>query len=81
MGAKRLEFNIEEVIRYILENKTTLRDAEKKFGISKSVIIKRIKEYDGLLKEDIYIHLKTNQYMSRKMCGTYHWKAIKEKNV
>ena len=41
---KDIEVRAETLARYIIENRTTVRDAAKKYGISKSTVHKDISE-------------------------------------
>ena len=43
---------------YIIENKTTVRDAARKFGISKSTVHKDISERLPLFNRNLYLQVK-----------------------
>jgi putative DeoR family transcriptional regulator (stage III sporulation protein D) len=44
--------------QYIIENKTTVRDAARKFGISKSTVHKDISERLPLFNRSLYLQVK-----------------------
>lgn len=68
-----------ELAKYIIENKCTVRDAAKKFGISKSTVHKditeRLKEINGRLAEEVRVILVENK-QERHIRGGY---ATREK--
>ena len=47
-----------ELAAYIIEHRTTVRDAAKKFGISKSTVHKDIQERLPLYNRSLYLHVK-----------------------
>lgn len=47
-----------ELATYIIENRTTVRDAAKKFGISKSTVHKDIQERLPLYNRGLYLKVK-----------------------
>ena len=47
-----------ELAAYIIENRTTVRDAAKKFGISKSTVHKDIQERLPLYNRSLYLQVK-----------------------
>lgn len=57
-----LKGNIEEraceLAAYIVENRTTVREAAKKFGISKSTVHKDIQERLPLYNRSLYLRVK-----------------------
>lgn len=71
-----LKGNIEERVcalaAYIIENRATVRDAARRFGISKSTVHKdityRLKRQNNLLYEQVREVLKTNK-MERHIRG------------
>jgi Stage III sporulation protein D. len=59
--------NIEEVIYYMIENQCTIRKASEVFGISKSVVHKRIHEV--LPKLDVETQNKLDQLLKRNFAN------------
>lgn len=49
------DFSEEEVVNYIIKNKTSLRETAKHFGCSKDTISRKIKKYNGIKKEVLNI--------------------------
>lgn len=47
-----------ELGAYIVENRTTVRDAAKKFGVSKSTVHKDIRERLPLYNRTLYLQVK-----------------------
>lgn len=47
-----------ELAAYIIENRTTVREAAKKFGVSKSTVHKDIQERLPLYNRPLYIQVK-----------------------
>ena len=47
-----------ELAAYIIENRTTVRDAAKKFGVSKSTVHKDIQERLPLYNRTLYLQVK-----------------------
>ena len=78
---KIVDIDIEPIIIYMLRQDKSLRETAISYGLSATLVSNRIKKYDGRYKEEIVKHLQKNQYISRKMCGTYHWKAKKERKI
>ncbi len=68
-----------ELANYIIKNKCTVRDAAKRFGISKSTVHKditeRLLEIDGILAEEVRSILLENK-QERHIRGGF---ATKEK--
>lgn len=62
-----------EIAIYITDNKCTLRQAAKHFGIPKSTIHnwihKYLKEYDSFMYDDITWIFRKNKEMGRKLGG------------
>ena len=51
----------ENIAKYIIENKTTVRDAAKKFGVSKSTVHKDITE--KLSKENLALYKEVSKIL------------------
>lgn len=47
-----------ELAAYIIEHRTTVREAAKKFGVSKSTVHKDIQERLPLYNRNLYLHVK-----------------------
>ena len=47
-----------ELAAYIIEHRTTVREAAKKFGVSKSTVHKDIQERLPLYNRSLYLHVK-----------------------
>ena len=47
-----------ELAAYIIENRTTVREAAKKFGVSKSTVHKDIRERLPLYNRPLYLQVK-----------------------
>ena len=47
-----------ELVAYIIENRTTVREAAKKFGVSKSTVHKDIQERLPLYNRTLYLQVK-----------------------
>ena len=65
MRSDTIEERTVRIANYIIETKCTVRDAAKKFGISKSTVHKditeRLEKINKLLAEDIKIILNENK--------------------
>ena len=55
---ENLEQRAEELALYLIENRTTVRDAAKKFGISKSTVHKDISERLPHFNRALYLQVK-----------------------
>lgn len=53
-----LEKRAQELAVYIIENRTTIRDAAKRFGISKSTVHKDLSERLSHCNRSLYIQVK-----------------------
>ena len=53
-----MEDRAERLAQYIIENRTTVRAAAQKFGISKSTVHKDISERLPQLNRALYLHVK-----------------------
>lgn len=65
--------NIEEIIKYMLDTKMSMRKAAQKFGVSLWCLHSNIKDYGGIYKNDIQKLLEDNKINSRKNYGNYRW--------
>ena len=65
MPRKELEITSNEVVNYIINNKTSIRETARHFGCSKDVIFSRIKKYNGSKKEELEEVLQENLKKSR----------------
>lgn len=54
-----MEERCERLAAYILENRTTVRAAAKKFGISKSTVHKDLSERLPMFNRSLYLQVKT----------------------
>lgn len=58
-----LKINVEqraiELAEYIVENKTTVRDAAKKFGVSKSTVFVDVSERLKKINPGLYLNVRT----------------------
>ena len=59
------DFSEEEVVNYIIKNKTSLRETAKHFGCSKDTISRKVKKYNGIKKEEVLNILSNNIKESR----------------
>ena len=48
MGRKKLAITEEEVVNYIINNKTSIRETAEHFGCKKDIIFDRIHSYNGI---------------------------------
>lgn len=80
MGRKS-SINAYEIVDYILNNNITLREYSRTYNIPLGTLYYHIKNYCGDRKQELSEFLAKNQETSRKMCGTYHWKSKREKNI
>ena len=55
---ENLEQRAEELALYLIENRTTVRAAAKKYGISKSTVHKDISERLPLYNRSLYLQVK-----------------------
>ncbi|MBR5543187.1 MAG: sporulation transcriptional regulator SpoIIID [Oscillospiraceae bacterium] len=58
MAKTYIEERAIELAHYVIENKSTVREAAKKFYISKSTVHKDIAERLALLDRDLYLEVK-----------------------
>ena len=65
MGRKKLAITEEEVVNYIINNKTSIRETAEHFGCKKDIIFDRIHIYNGIYKEKIQEILQENIKKSR----------------
>ena len=54
-----MEERAERLALYIIENRATVRDAAKKFGISKSTVHKDIRERLSLFNRSLFLQVQT----------------------
>ena len=54
-----MEERAERLALYIIENRATVRDAAKKFGISKSTVHKDIRERLPLFNRSLFLQVQT----------------------
>ena len=54
-----IEERAEHLALYIIENRATVRDAAKKFGISKSTVHKDIRERLPLFNRSLFLQVQT----------------------
>ena len=52
---EHIEERVVSIAQYIIENKTTVREAAKKFGISKSTVHKDVTERLSMINKSLYI--------------------------
>lgn len=65
MGRRCVDVTPFEVALYMVRSKKSIRETAKHFKISKSVVHKLVKEYDGKYKEEIEEILNQNKLESR----------------
>ena len=58
MGKTYIEERVFELAHYVIENKSTVREAAKKFYISKSTVHKDIAERLQSFDKDLYLEVK-----------------------
>ena len=58
-----IETRAVEIVNYIVENNTTVRQAAKRFGISKSTVHKDITDADRLLRIDPDLAAQTRKIL------------------
>lgn len=65
MGRKEFDISPNEVVNYIINHNSSIRETAQHFGCSKDVIFSRIKKYDGSKKEQLEEVLQSNLKKSR----------------
>lgn len=65
MPRKRIEIESNEIVEYIIQNRTSLRETAKHFGVGKDLIRNRIKNYNGSKKDIVEEILSENLKNSR----------------
>lgn len=62
---KIINIDPEEIVNHILNTKQSVRETAKKFGVSKSFVFSKIKQYDGVHKAELDSILQDNIQKSR----------------
>lgn len=70
---KKLIYNLEDIIIYMLNTNSSIRTASAMYGIDKSKLAREIKQYNGVYKKPIEDLLKENKIKSQKNCGNNRW--------
>lgn len=65
MGRKNVDITSSEVVKYIIQNGKSIREAASYFNISKSTIQRLVKKYNGEYKEQLDSAMKKNVENSR----------------
>ena len=65
MGRRSVDITPDEIVRFMIQSRKSIRDAAEHFGISKSSVQRLIKKYDGEDKEEVENILKRNVEESR----------------
>ena len=60
MGRNKIELYADEIIHYMINTNSTIRQCAKYFGCSKSLIESRLKSYNGKNKEILEKQIKHN---------------------
>lgn len=62
---KIINIDSEEIVNHILNTKQSIRETASFFGVSKSFIFSKVKQYDGIHKEELESILQENIQKSR----------------
>ena len=62
---KIINIDSEEIVNHILKTKQSVRETATHFGVSKSIVFSKVKQYDGIHKEELEKILQENIQKSR----------------
>lgn len=60
MGRKSVDVTPEEIVRFMIKSKKSIRETANFFNISKSTVHRLVQNYDGELKDEIEELLQKN---------------------
>lgn len=60
MGRKSVDVTPEEIVRFMIQSRKSIRETASFFNISKSTAHKLVQNYDGALKDEIEELLQKN---------------------
>ena len=60
MGRKSVDVTPEEIVRFMIQSRKSIRETANFFNISKSTVHRLVQNYEGALKEEIEELLKKN---------------------
>lgn len=60
MGRKTVDVTPEEIVRFMIKSRKSIRETANFFNISKSTVHKLVQNYDGELKDEIEELLQKN---------------------
>ena len=60
MGRKSVDVTPEEIVRFMIQSRKSIRETANFFNISKSTVHRLVQNYDGALKQEIEELLQKN---------------------